>query len=171
MKSINIFSVLILRVILFMSLLGIATIINAQKFLLIETINDPKTVKIVEGQSFEYKIHNSSEWLYGTIETLMIDEESILFSNAIVSLSDISHIKRYRPIASYIGKGLMSFGAGWFVFGGLGAASGNYEFGTDTFVIGGAALATGWLINKLFYKRVIVIGDRYRLRMIDTTVR
>ncbi len=142
----------------------------AQRFLQIETINDPSTIKLVEGERFEYKIFQSDEWLSGKIQKLMVQENTIVFPDALVSIDQISHIRRYRPIASYLGKGLMTFGAGWFVFGGLAAASGNYQFGTDTFVIGGTALAAGWLIQKFFYKRTLLIGKKYRLRLIDTSI-
>lgn len=141
----------------------------SQKYLQIETYNDPKTIKIVQGEKIAYKLKTSDDWFDGKIEKLLVEENTIVFENAFVRLEDITHIMRYRPFANYIGSGLMTFGTAWLVFGSIGTLAKGDDFG-PAIIIGGGAIAIGWLMRKLFYKRPIEMGKRYRLRLIDLSL-
>lgn len=144
---------------------------SSQKVLLIETVNDPKNIKVYEGQTIEYKLIKSDAWFSGKIETLMVEEETIVFTNGIVNLDEITHIRRYRNAALYIGRSLEGFGAGWLVFGTLGAIrEGNSVLQGVVLVPAAGSIFFGWLIRKLFYKRTLDIGARYRLRLVDLTM-
>ena len=159
-----------LKSIFFFSFLFYQCLCSAQRFLQIEMINDPVTIKIQEGEVISYKIYESDDWLTSKIEKFLISEKAIVLETGYVRLEDISHVMRYRPFANYLGKGLMTFGAGWLVYGGIAAIGADFDFGGDTLIIGGGSFFFGWLIRKLFYKKPIVIGNRYRLRLLDLTL-
>lgn len=142
----------------------------AQQFVQLETINDPETLKFNLGEKITFKMAGGDQWTRKRISSLLFKDTTIVFDDGLVHLNDISHIQLTRPYADIIGKGFMAFGVSWFVFGGLAALTSQDErtkFGWDSFAIGASAAGTGYLFRKLFYKRTVKMGERYRLRMLD----
>lgn len=146
-------------------------VVTGQKYLQIEMINDPVTIKIQEGEIITYKLHDSEEWITSKINRFLVEEKAIVMEDGFARLEDISYIMRYRPVADYIGKGLMTFGTGWLVYGGIAAVGADFDFGGDTLLIGGGSFFFGWLIRKLFNKKPLHIGHRYRLRLLDLSLK
>ena len=158
------------KVLLFLGFFFTIGFVNGQKYLQIEMINDPVTIKIQEGEIITYKLNHSDEWITSRINRFLIEEKAIVMDDGYARLEDISYIMRYRPAANYIGKGLMTFGTGWLLYGGIAAIGADFDFGGDTLLIGGGSFFFGWLIRKLFYKKPLHIGHRYRLRLLDLSL-
>ncbi len=144
--------------------------LNSQRYLSVQTVNDPKTLKYDTGDVLEFKIADSDEWFKGEITKIMVEENVIIVDGLMVNIEDITHIGLRRKKVNIASKMAQTFGLGWLVFGGLGALSGNSDFDTSTAVIGGGSILLGWLFKKLFYKRIMVIGDRYSLKLLDLSL-
>ncbi len=174
MKLIPLNTYLIILLCAFVSRLG-----SAQKFIQLELPGDPIAFKYFEGSSIAYKLADYPEDFFNkTIQTIDIDNELLVFDDGFIEVSEITHIRRFRPWAKALGYSLNTFGVVWLGYGALGAAFAEDDgfgnegtrFGWDTAVIGGTALLTGWILRKWLYKKDYKIGKHARLRMLDITM-
>ena len=174
MKLIPLNTYLIILLCAFVSRLG-----SAQKFIQLELPGDPIAFKYFEGSSIAYKLADYPEDFFNkTIQTIDIDNELLVFDDRFIEVSEITHIRRFRPWAKALGYSLNTFGVVWLGYGALGAAFAEDDgfgnegtrFGWDTAVIGGTALLTGWILRKWLYKKDYKIGKHARLRMLDITM-
>jgi len=142
---------------------------NAQVVLYMEMMGIEKPIKFYEGQSLSYKsTEYPDEWQKVKIDRIIDDEKLILYKGGMIKLDQITDIRISRGWANVVGYMLQSFGAAWFGFGGIAHfADSNFSFGIDTFAIGGTAIASGWLIRKLFKYKKYKIGRRTRLKILD----
>lgn len=143
--------------------------VKAQVVLYVEIMTEYKPIKYYEGQDLMFKTKEyPKDWQKITIERLMDEEKIILFDGGMINLEDIIEIRRTRPWATVTGYMLQTFGVAWFGFGGLAHfTTDNFDFGVDTFVIGSTAIASGWLIRKLFKYKSFKIGKKVRLKILD----
>ncbi|MCB0646449.1 MAG: hypothetical protein KDC49_07280 [Saprospiraceae bacterium] len=152
---------------LFLTLAG-----SAQRYLQLETINDPLTLKYVENQKITYMSKTLPEWQTRKIEKLMIADSLVLFYDGYMRLSDFDAIQTKRPAVGAASITFGTFGAGWLAFAVVDELyQPGRQLNTQTLVIGGAGLLLGYTLNKFFYKRTHKIGSRYRLRLIDLSIR
>jgi hypothetical protein len=145
------------------------SITTAQVVLYVEIMTEQKPIKYYEGQSLMFKTKDFPEdWQQITIKRLMDTEKIILSDGGMIKLADITEIRRTRPWATVTGYMLQTFGVAWFGFGGLAHfTTDSFDFGMDTFVIGTTAIASGWLIRKLFKFKRYKIGKKVRLKILD----
>ena len=143
--------------------------VEAQIVLYMEIMTEEKPIKYYEGQSLMFKSKDyPKEWQTIKISRLIDEEKIILFDGGMLNLEDIIEIRRTRPWANTIGYMLQTFGVAWFAFGGVAHfTTSSFDFGMDTFVIGGTAIASGWLIRKLFKFKKYKIGKKVRLKILD----
>ncbi len=148
--------------------------LNGQIYLQVEQAETTDVERFSVGERFEFKTNDVEGWQKGTLERLLPEPQSLLFKDAIVNVSEISHVKLYHPSASTFGKTFIFFGASWLVAGGvieglrqINAIDTQYEFGWDTVAIGASAMATGYLINRFLGSTVRRINKRNRVRIID----
>lgn len=149
---------------------GIGSVeVEAQIVLYVEIMTEEKPIKYYEGQYLMFKTKDyPDEWQDIKITRLIDEEKIILFEGGMLNLEDIIAIRRTRPWATTIGYMLQTFGVAWFAFGGVAHfTTSSFDFGMDTFVIGGTALASGWLIRKLFKYKKYKIGKKVRLKILD----
>ena len=174
MKLIPLNTYLIILLCAFVSRLG-----SAQKFIQLELPGDPIAFKYFEGSTIAYKLADYPDDFFNkTIQTIDIDNELLVFDDGFIEVSEITHIRRFRPWAKALGYSLNTFGVVWLGYGALGAAFAEDDgfgnegtrFGWDTAVIGGTALLTGWILRKWLYKKDYKIGKHARLRMLDITM-
>ena len=160
---------LLLNIFLTLSICFGYQIAEAQVVLYMEIMTQEKPIKYYEGQSFMCKTKAyPDEWQNIKIERLIDSEKIILFDGGMLNLTDIIEIRRTRGWATAIGYMLQSFGVAWFGFGGIAHfTTDSFDFGVDTFVIGGTAIASGWLIRKLFKFKNYKIGKKVRLKILD----
>ncbi len=161
-----------MKIFLSISIMLLALSVSGQRYLQLETINDPQTLKYVENQKITYMSKTLPEWQTRKIEKLMIADSLVLFYDGFMRLNDFDAIQTKRPAVGAASITLGTFGAGWLAFA---VVDELYQPGrqldTQTLVIGGAGLLLGYTLNKFFYKRTHKLGNRYRLRMIDLSIR
>ena len=135
---------------------------TTQVVLYVEIMTEQKPIKYYEGQSLMFKIKDyPDDWRMETIEKLMDEEKIILYDGGMINLADIIAIRRTRPWATVTGYMLQTFGVAWLGFGGLAHfTTDSFDFGVDTLVIGTTAIASGWLIRKLFKYKGYKIGKK-----------
>lgn len=152
---------------------------KAQKFIQLELPGDPIAMKYFEGNSIAYKLADyPGDFFNKVIQTIDVENEILVFDDGFIEVSDITHIRRFRPWAKALGYSLNTFGVVWIGYGALGAAFvqddgfGNEgtRFGWDTAIIGGTAILAGWILRKWLYKKDYKIGKYARLRMLDITM-
>lgn len=152
----------------------------AQKFIQLELPGDPISTKYFEGSSIAYKLKDyPDEYFNKVIRQINIENEILVFDDGYIEVSEITHIRRFRPWVKALGYSLNTFGVVWITYGALGAAltdggggfgnEGN-QFGWDTAIIGGVAIFAGWIMRKWLYKKDYKLGKHARLRMLDITM-
>jgi hypothetical protein len=148
--------------------------LKGQVYLQVEQAETTDVERFSVGDRFEFKTKDIEGWQKGTLERLLPEPQSLLFNDAIVNVSEISHVKLYHPAASTVGMTFMFFGATWLVAGGtieglrqINAIDTQYEFGWDTLTIGASAMATGYLIHRFLGSTVRRINSRNRVRVLD----
>ena len=163
-----------LRIVCVFLFLLVGLNIDGQVYLQVEQAETTDLERFSVGDRFVFKTKDIEGWQKGTLERLLPVPQSILFDDAIVNLSEVSHVRLYRPAASALGRTFMFFGASWLVAGGvieglrqINAIDTQYEFGWDTVVIGAGAIASGYLIDKILGSTVRKINKRNRVRIID----
>jgi hypothetical protein len=140
----------------------------SQQFLQLETINDPETKKFSINTKFTYKSIHEEVWQSRIIDALLYKDSTVLFQDGMIKLNEIKAIQLKRPMADLTGKTMMGLGVTWLVYGSLDALRDNGEaLGGSEIIISVTSIATGFLIRKLFYKRTVNMGSRYRLRLMD----
>ncbi len=142
---------------------------SSQVFLQIEIFNQPKTIKYHQGMSITYQDTDyPDEWQSQVIRSVMVDENMILFDNGFLSLDKITKVKRTNAAAKYGGKTLMTFGAAYLLFGTIiELATDNEGLNATNVSVGTGALATGYLLNRTFGKKIYWMGKTSRLRIVD----
>ena len=142
---------------------------DAQIVLYVEIMTETKPIKYYEGQELMFKTKEyPKEWQKIKIERLLDEEKILLYDGGMLKLSDITEIRRIRPWATVGGYMLQTFGVAWFGFGGIAHfTTDTFDFGVDTLVIGSTAIASGWLMRKLFKYKKYKIGKKVRLKILD----
>lgn len=155
---------------IFVLLFGLASnMCFGQVFLQLEQSKEVEAIKFFPGDVIEIKTKEFPKiWQKVELERFLVDEQTIITSEGIVSLHEITHFKLINSRLTIAGKGLMTFGTAWFFFGTVGSL---YErrliMSGGQFAIGGAALVVGYLFWKFASKRTLKLGVNNRLRIID----
>jgi hypothetical protein len=141
----------------------------SQVFLQIEKMNSPKSIKLQVGTTLEYTLKEYPDvWRKEVIRAIHYDGNLIVLDEGYRTLDEINQIRLYRPWAKKTGYGLMQFGAGWFLFGGIATlVDSEYTMSGREIVIGGVFASVGYLIKTLFYKKKLTMGKNARLRIVD----
>lgn len=142
---------------------------SAQIYVQIEIFNQPKTIKYQPGQSITFQeSSNPDEWQSEVIKDILVDESVLLFEHGFLSIDNITKVKRTNTAAKYGGKTLMTFGIAYLLFGVIiEVATPNEGLNATNISVGTGALATGYILNKTFGKKIYWMGKTARLRVID----
>jgi hypothetical protein len=150
-------------------LLFVGTVLSAQVFLQLEKYENPVAEKYFIGDYIIYKHADYDDgWRKERIERINLEAQSIMTSGSFVEISEIGQVRTYNGGVKAAAMSLKVFGAAWLVYGGIAYVGDNFDFGPDTAAIGLGSLAAGWLLQKLFYKNTYKIGNRHRVRLMDT---
>lgn len=157
---------------LVMMVLGLAGGLSAQRVLLVEKLNSPRTLKIYEGNYIQYRLVDDKDWYRGRIEGLRDDVQLIAFEDRLVPLADVATLRQGRSWARNIGTMLTTFGVAWSLFAVVGTATdGNpdtrYEW-SDA-IVTGAFSGTGLVLPLVLGDKRMHVGEgkKRRLRIID----
>lgn len=158
-----------MKIITLLLLLGLSLSLQAQVYVQLEIYNDPKALKYTIGDEITYQVdYNPGIWSKGTIEQILVDENTLVLNNEILQLKHATDFMLFRKSVKYIGGTLQSFGIIWLVQGSIVAGLGLNTTWKTVLTIGGGSYLTGWLLRKLFYRVPIKLNDKNRLRIIDT---
>ncbi len=149
-----------------------ATSANAQKFMQIERYGRPRTQRIYPGEVINYRYQGS--WYLGEIQDIKYDMGWVVFHNRYVPVAEIEALRYPRNWPRPIGRQLVLFGLSWSAWALVGSATDN-EPGiqyrpADAMVTAGAA-AAGFALPRVVKKhKVVEMGKRRRLRLMDLTL-
>lgn len=155
-------------------ILSAMTPLAAQRYLLVETANRPQTLKIQEGSLLTYRMQGESDWLTGKIIEFRADQQLVAIDNYYLDISKVDALRQTRPWALPTGVMLMTFGSAWSGFALIGKATdGNPDtrYEARDAIISGISVGAGLAIGRLLRYRVIKLGDRRRLRIVDVSFR
>jgi hypothetical protein len=147
---------------------------SAQRYLLIEKANSPRTTKIGEGSVITYRLKGDPEWHTGRIEHFRTDQPLIAVDDYYVNLTEVEALRKTRLGARAGSAMLTTFGLSWSglaLIGKLTDGDPETQYNARDAAISATSVASGWLIGKLFRYRTFTVGNRYRLRIIDLTFR
>jgi len=157
---------------LVLMIMGLAGGLAAQRVLLVEKTNSPRTLKLYEGSYIQYRLVDDKDWYKGRIEELREDVQLIAFEDRLVPLANVVTLREGRSWAQNIGTMLTTFGVAWSLFAVVGTATdGNpdthYEW-SDA-VVTGAFAGTGLVLPLVLGNKRMHVGEgkKRRLRIID----
>lgn len=159
-----------MRLVLILSFLFYLFTASAQVYLQLELVNDPQARKYTVGDEITYKTAYMGDiWVTGKIKDILIKDNALVLSNELLSLDQVTHFRVYRKPLLYLTGMLKSFGILWTGYGSVLSALGrpNVTWG-QTLSVGLGSFATGYILQKLFYKVPIKLGENNRLRIVDT---
>jgi hypothetical protein len=155
-------------------LLGILVVgsVSAQRVLLVEKANSPKTMKLYEGTYIQYRLVDDKDWYKGQIVELREDVQMIAFDDRLVPLADVATLRQGRAWVRGIGTMLTTFGVAWSLFAAVGTATdGNPDtsYAWSDAVVTGAFAGTGLVLPLLLGDKRMHVGEgkKRRLRIID----
>ena len=157
---------------LFTLLLGIllCTCVRAQRVLLFEQLTNSKSERVYEGDALRFRLKGDKFWQEGYIREMRPDIQALVINDRYVMLDEIDVVDRGNTIATRIGYGLMTFGAGWSFFAALGYATDKIDetrYSVDDALVTAASVGTGFLLVKLLGQRRFRTGKYKRLRVVD----
>ncbi len=154
---------------IFSFILTSIVVLNAQVFLQLEEAKEVQARKYYLGDILEVRTTEFPKiWQKIKLERFLVDEQTIITDEGIVSLSDITHIRLTNRTLVIVGNGLVTFGTGWFLFGAIGSLyEGMLIISGSQWAIGGTALVVGYLFWKIASKRKVKLGKNNRLRIVD----
>lgn len=146
--------------------------LSAQRVLLIEKLNSPRTTKLYVGDYIQYQVVGEKEWFGERIYDLRDDTQALVFPDRYVAVEDVAMLRQGKPWARNIGLMLVTFGVSWSGFALLGTATdGDPETGyrSSDAMVSGIAIGTGVVLPALFGTRRMRFGEgeRLRLRILD----
>jgi len=151
--------------------------LDAQIFLQLERFNSAKTIKFIEGDVLEFRIHDYPKtWRHGSLDRIMLDEEVIILNGDIFKLEDIKDIRITKHGAQLLGLRMYQFSVVWSTFAiiadvanapvGLGEDE-SFKIGIDTAAIAGGSALLGLIFQKIIGRKTYKLGKNSRLRFVD----
>lgn len=151
--------------------------LSAQIFLQLEQFNSPKTIKFIEGDILEFRLHAYPKtWRRGTLSRIMLEEEAIILDGDIFKLQDIKELRITKHGLQLLGIRMYQFAAVWSTFAIIADVANapvafgeddSFKIGIDTAAIAGGAAILGLLFQKILGRKKYKLGKNSRLRFID----
>lgn len=147
-----------------------ASALSAQKALQLERAGSPKTVKLPIGTVLTYRIAGDPVWYTGEIANLIPEDSLVVFNNRYVKVGQLVAFRRDLGWPRGLGKNLFWFGAGWSGFALVGTATDGIpetNYAWSDAIVTGSAMATSWLLPRVFQHKTTRFGKSRRLRIVD----
>ncbi len=156
----------------FLLFLGFSAELSAQRVLLVEKRNSPRTQKLYAGDFIQYRLFGEEDWYRGEIYDLRADEQLIVLEDRYIDIQQVEMFRYGRPWSSAAGTGLTTFGVSWSFFALVGTATdGNPDtsYRWSDAMVSATSIGLGLLIPRLFGRRKMRFGEeeKRRLRIID----
>ncbi|HPH18803.1 MAG TPA: hypothetical protein PLE32_08500 [Haliscomenobacter sp.] len=142
-----------------------------QKFLALERYGKVKNIRIPIGTVLTYQLRDGQGWYTAEVVDLNYKDTLVIFPKIAIPLREISALRYDKNWSKGIGKSLSLFGLSWSAIALVGTLTDknpetNYEL-SDAIVTGSACL-TGFLLPQIFKYKIVELGKRKRLRIMDT---
>ena len=142
-----------------------------QKFLALERYGKAKNIKIPIGTVITYQLKGAQGWYTAEIVDLNFKDTLVIFPKISIPLKEISALRYDKNWAKTVGTSLRLFGISWSGIALVGTLTDknpttHYEW-SDA-VVSGSAFLTGFLLPKIFKHKIVELGKRKRLRIMDT---
>ncbi len=142
----------------------------AQRVLLFEKLTASKSDRVYEGDALRFRLKGDKFWQEGYIREMRPDIQALVINDRYVLLDEVESIYLGNTLASKIGIGLMTFGAGWSFFAALGYATDkdpSTSYSGDDALVTAVSAGTGFLLFKVLGTRKFKPGKYKRLRIVD----
>ncbi|NJB86194.1 hypothetical protein GGR26_001962 [Lewinella marina] len=159
-----------MRLTLLLLVLFLGTSVRAQRVLLFEQLTSSKSERVYEGEALRFRMKGDNFWQEGYIREMRPDIQALVINDRYILLEEIDAVFLGHTIASKLGYGLITFGAGWSFFAALGYATDKIDetnYSVDDALVTAASVGTGFLLVKLLGRRKFRPGKYKRLRVVD----
>ncbi len=144
--------------------------LTAQRILLLEKTNSAQTAKVYEGETLKFRMEGDDFWQSGPIREMRPDIQALVINDRFILLEEIEIVHRGKTFAAAAGYSLMTFGAAWSIFAGLGYNTDgdpNSQYGAMDLGVTAVSIGSGFLLNKLLGQNKFRVGKKRRLRIVD----
>lgn len=159
-----------MRLTLLLLIVLCGTCVRAQRVLLFEQLTKSKSERVYEGEPLRFRLKGDDFWQEGYIREMRPDIQALIINDRYILLDEIDAVFRGNTIATQLGYGLMTFGAGWSFFAVLGYATDKIDetnYSASDAMVTVASVGTGFLLVKLLGRRKFRTGKYKRLRIVD----
>lgn len=150
---------------------------QSQIFLQLERFNSPKTIKFIEGDELEFRLHEYPKtWRKGILDRIMLEEERIILDGGIYQLDEIKDLRITRHNLRILGTRFYQFSVVWSTFAAIADLSNapvalgqddSFKIGLDTVAISAGSAFLGFLSRSVFGRKKYKLGKNSRLRFLD----
>lgn len=150
---------------------------HSQIYLQLERYNSPKTIKFIEGDVLEFRLHEYPHtWRRGTLDLIMLEEESIILEGGIYKLNELKDIRITRHNLRMLGTRFYQFAVVWSSFAAIADLTNapvalgqedSFKIGIDTAAIAVGSALLGFLARSVFGRKKYKLGKNSRLRFVD----
>ena len=133
----------------------------------LEIFNSAKTIKYAPGQRLVFKTKSlPDEWQKQKIESILYEDNIIVFPQGMVELDEITHIKTRNNVAFALSRMLYVFAGTALIYGGIGdIVTRQLSPGLFIYTLGPAGL--GFFLDKVVTTKVYYLNKNSRLRLLD----
>ena len=147
-------------------------LLTAQKVMQLEKYGKVKAQKFFIGDEITYQLVDDDYWRTAAITDINPENNYILLDERLVSINKIIGLKSFKNQgwSKGIGQQLNRFALGWIVFGLAdkfifdGAREASWGL---ILIPAGTGLISGWLLPRIFKERILKIGKKRKLRLLD----
>ncbi|MCS6928744.1 MAG: hypothetical protein NZM43_04515 [Saprospiraceae bacterium] len=151
--------------------IAVASLAFSQKFIQLERVNRPRTLKFYAGDELTYRFKGDAFWRNSLITDVNMDSQRVAFDGRYYALKEIEAIQlQYAGLLRATGPALMFFGASWAGYSLIGALFDNYPLTTQTVIVSGSGLLIGFGLKHIFKYRKVSLNERRRLRAVEIPV-
>ncbi|WP_420457911.1 hypothetical protein [Neolewinella sp.] len=159
-----------MRLLLLLLFVLVCTCVRAQRVLLFEKLTSSKSERVYEGDMLRFRMKGDKFWQEGYIREMRPDIQALVINDRYVLLDEIESVYQGNTIATKLGYGLITFGAGWSVFAALGYATDkdpSTSYSVDDALVTATSVGAGYLLIKVLGTRKFRPGKFRRLRIVD----
>ena len=146
--------------------------IFSQKVLQIEKFGKAKTAKIFIGEPVTFQLKELEEpvWYTAVLEDLWVEDSILLLGPRYIHLNKIQALKYERGWPTVANRSLLTFGLSWSGLAFVGTITDNNpdtNYRWSDAAVTGTSILMALALPKLFGTKIVKIGKRKRLRMLN----
>lgn len=140
----------------------------AQKMLLLERRNSPKTIRYYLGSPLTYQYKSDKMWYPGELADIQVEQQMLMMDLLLVPIDSIGALRMpKKPITRIGGAALFTFGASLTFASSMAILYGDKGYNYP--LLYSSALASAGLGMVLMRPKSVKLGGRRRLRAIEVS--